>query len=44
MVIEPKLIAKARSRYHDGPRAIDLDVLVIAVDSSLIDLSLALCR
>jgi hypothetical protein len=38
-----KLIAKARSLYQDEPRAIDWDVPVIAVDSSLIDLSLALC-
>jgi hypothetical protein len=38
-----KLIVKARSLYQDEPRAIDWDVPVIAVDSSLIDLSLALC-
>lgn len=38
-----KLITKARSLYQDEPRAIDWDVPVIAVDSSLIDLSLALC-
>jgi len=38
-----KLITKARSLYQDEPRAIDWDLPVIAVDSSLIDLSLALC-
>lgn len=38
-----KLITKSRSLYRDEPRAIDWDVPVIAVDSSLIDLSLALC-
>ena len=38
-----KLITKARSLYQDEPRALDWDVPVIAVDSSLIDLSLALC-
>lgn len=38
-----KLITKARSLYQGEPRAIDWDVPVIAVDSSLIDLSLALC-
>lgn len=38
-----KLIPKARALYQNEPRAIEWDVPVIAVDSSLIDLSLALC-
>lgn len=38
-----KLIPKARALYQDEPRAIEWDIPVIAVDSSLIDLSLALC-
>ena len=38
-----KLIARARRLYHDEPGALDLDAPVYAVDSTLIDLSLALC-
>lgn len=38
-----QLMPKVRSLYQDEPAALDLDVPVIAVDSSLIDLSLALC-
>ena len=38
-----KLMPKVRSLYRDEPANLDLDVPVIAVDSSLIDLSLALC-
>lgn len=38
-----KLITKARSLDQDEPRAIDWDLPVIAMDSSLIDLSLPLC-
>ena len=38
-----KLIPKARSLYRNEPHAVDLDVPIVAVDSTLIDLSLALC-
>jgi hypothetical protein len=38
-----KLIDRARHLYQDEPNAIDLDAPIYAVDSSLIDLSLALC-
>lgn len=38
-----KLMPKVRALYQLEPMALDLDVPVIAVDSSLIDLSLALC-
>lgn len=38
-----KLMPKVRALYQTEPAALDLDVPVIAVDSSLIDLSLALC-
>ena len=38
-----KLMPKVRSLYQTEPAALDLDVPVIAVDTSLIDLSLALC-
>lgn len=37
------LMPKVRSLYADEPNALDLDVPIIAVDSSLIDLSFALC-
>ena len=36
-----KLIARARRLYADEPGALDLDAPVYAVDSTLIDLSLA---
>jgi hypothetical protein len=38
-----KLMPKVRALYQNEPTALDLDVPVIAIDSSLIDLSLALC-
>jgi transposase len=38
-----KLIARARVLYSDEPHALDLPAPVYAVDSTLIDLSLALC-
>jgi transposase len=38
-----KLIDRARHLYQDEPTVLDLDVPVYAVDSTLIDLSLALC-
>lgn len=38
-----KLIDRARRLYRDEPGAIDVDAPVYAVDSSLIELSLALC-
>ncbi len=38
-----KLMPKVRALYQTEPAALDLDVPVIAIDSSLIDLSLALC-
>ena len=38
-----KLMPKVRALYGDEPKALDLDVPVIAVDSTLIDLSFALC-
>jgi hypothetical protein len=38
-----KLIARARGLYADEPHALDLPMPVYAVDSTLIDLSLALC-
>lgn len=38
-----KLMPKVRALYQGEPATLDLDVPVIAVDSSLIDLSLALC-
>lgn len=38
-----KLIDRARRLYRDEPTDIDLDAPVYAVDSSLIELSLALC-
>ena len=38
-----KLITRARPLYRDEPRAIKWDVPVVAVESSLIDLSLTLC-
>ena len=38
-----KLMPKVRALYGDEPNALDLDVPVIAVDSTLIDLSFALC-
>lgn len=38
-----KLMPKVRALYQTEPTALDLDVPVIAIDSSLIDLSLALC-
>ncbi len=38
-----KLMSKVRALYSDEPNALDLDVPVIAVDSTLIDLSFALC-
>lgn len=38
-----KLIARARELYQDEPHALDLDAPVYAVDSTLIELSLALC-
>jgi hypothetical protein len=38
-----KLIARARRLYADEPGVLDLDAPVYAVDSTLIDLSLALC-
>jgi len=37
-----KLMPKVRALYHDEPNVVDLDVPVIAVDSSFVDLSLAL--
>lgn len=39
-----KLMARARHLYRDAPSLLDLAVSVYAVDSTLIDLSLALCR
>ncbi len=38
-----KLMDRARRLYRNEPRVLDLDVPVYAVDSTLIDLSLALC-
>jgi hypothetical protein len=38
-----KLIARARLLYQDEPGALDLDAPIYAVDSTLIELSLALC-
>lgn len=38
-----KLMARARHLYRDAPGLLDLAVPVYAVDSTLIDLSLALC-
>jgi hypothetical protein len=38
-----KLIGRARALYVDEPHALDLPMPVYAVDSTLIDLSLALC-
>ena len=38
-----RLMAKVRVLYRDEPAAVDLDVPLLAVDSTLIDLSLALC-
>ena len=38
-----KLIDRARHLYQDEPNALDLAAPIYAVDSSLIDLSLALC-
>ena len=38
-----KLIARARRLYADEPASLELDAPVYAVDSSIIDLSLALC-
>ena len=38
-----KLMPKVRALYQTEPTALDMDVPVIAIDSSLIDLSLALC-
>jgi hypothetical protein len=38
-----KLIVRARRLYQDEPGYLDLDVPVYAVDSTLIELSLALC-
>jgi hypothetical protein len=38
-----KLMTRARRLYRDEPHPLQLDVPVYAVDSSLIDLSLALC-
>ncbi len=38
-----KLIARARRLYRDEPNALDLPAPVYAVDSTVIDLSLALC-
>jgi len=38
-----KLITRARRLYQDEPGVLDLDTPVYAVDSTLIDLSLALC-
>jgi hypothetical protein len=38
-----KLMPKVRALYQDEPNALDLDAPVLAVDSSFIDLSLALC-
>lgn len=38
-----KLMPKVRALYQTEPAALELDVPVIAIDSSLIDLSLALC-
>jgi hypothetical protein len=38
-----KLIARARRLYHDEPAALELAAPVYAVDSTLIELSLALC-
>ncbi len=38
-----KLIERARRLYRDEPNAVDLDAPVYAVDSTLIDLSVALC-
>ena len=38
-----KLMPKVRALYKTEPAAMELDVPVIAVDSSLIDLSVALC-
>jgi hypothetical protein len=38
-----RLMAKVRTLYQDEPNGIDIDVPLIAIDSTLIDLSLALC-
>lgn len=38
-----KLMPKVRDMYRDEPTGVDIDVPLIAVDSTLIDLSLALC-
>lgn len=38
-----KLMPKVRALYADEPNALDLDVPVIAVDSTIINLSFALC-
>jgi hypothetical protein len=38
-----KLMPKVRAMYGDEPNVLDLEVPVIAVDSSVIDLSFALC-
>ena len=38
-----KLMPRARELYQTEPNAVDLDTPVYAIDSSLIDLSLALC-
>mgnify|MGYP003349529351 FL=1 len=38
-----KLMHRARRLYQDEPNALDLEMPVYAVDSTLIDLSLALC-
>ena len=38
-----KLMPRARALYRDEPTALELDAPVYAVDSTLIDLSLALC-
>ena len=38
-----KLMSKIRALCQPEPAALDFDVPVIAVDSTLIDLSLALC-
>jgi hypothetical protein len=38
-----RLIDRARRLYQDEPNVLDLDAPIYAVDSSLIDLSLALC-
>lgn len=41
--VAQKLIARARQLYQDEPGVLDLDSPVYAVDSSMIDLSLAVC-